>query len=249
MALVEVRRDDDVAVLTLNRPEKLNALSTAVERELDAALSSDRVATARAVLIHGAGRAFSAGADVTEMGGQTPADIARYYRGTGDVYERLAAVPTPTVAAIHGYCLGGGLEMALACDLRVATRDAVFGLPEVAIGIVPSSGGMLRLVRAVGSARAKELVLWRQRFSADEAFRFGLVTEVLDGDDVVGRGSAIAHELAALPPVAVEVAKRAVDASAEASREAAILIERLAYAALAQTPEHSDATKTFEERG
>jgi enoyl-CoA hydratase/carnithine racemase len=248
MALVDVRRDGEVAVLTLNRPEKLNALSTAVERDLEGALSSNDVRDARAVLVHGEGRAFSAGADVTEMGDQTPADIARYYRETGDVYERLAALPIPTVAAIHGYCLGGGLEMALACDLRIAEQDAVFGLPEVAIGILPSSGGTLRLVRAVGPARAKELILWRHRFSADEALRFGLVAEVVPDGDALERGLAIAQELAALPTLAVEFAKRAVDASAEASREAAILIERLAYAALAQTPEHSGATREFGDR-
>ena len=248
MALVDVRRDGDVAVLTLNRPDKLNALSTALERDLDAALSSDVVVTARALMIHGAGRAFSAGADITEMGEQTPADISRYYRATGDVYERLAALPCPTIAAIHGYCLGGGLEMALACDLRIAAADAVFGLPEVAIGIVPSSGGTLRLVRAVGAARSKELVLWRTRFTAEEALRFGIVAEVVADGDVVERGLEVVRELAVLPALAVEVAKKTVDASAESSRDAAILIERLAYAALAQTPEHTDATTSFRER-
>jgi enoyl-CoA hydratase/carnithine racemase len=245
MELVDVRRDGDVAVLMLNRPEKLNALSTAVERALDAALASDQVRTARALLMHGTGRAFSAGADVTEMGDQTPSDIARYYRETGDVYERLASLPTPTVAAIHGYCLGGALEMALACDLRIASVDAVFGLPEVALGILPSSGGTLRLVRAVGVARAKELILWRQRFAADDALRFGLVAEVVADTDPVERGLAIARELSALPPLAAEVAKKAIEASGEASRDAAILIERLAYAALAQTPEHAGAAEAF----
>ncbi len=248
MALVDVRRDGDVAVLTLNRPDKLNALSTALERDLAVALSSDEVTTSRAAMLSGAGGAFSAGADVTEMGDQTPAAVARYYRDTGDVYERLAALPQPTVAAIHGYCLGGGFEMALACDLRIAADNAVFGLPEVAIGIVPSSGGTLRLVRAVGPARAKELVLWRRRFSTDEALRFGVVSEVVAPEALVDRALAIAGELAALPPVAAEFAKRAIDAAAEASRDAAILIERLAYAALAQTPEHLGTTEAFRTR-
>jgi enoyl-CoA hydratase/carnithine racemase len=248
MALVDVRRDGRVAVLTLNRPDKLNALSTDVERDLDAALTTEAVATAGAVLIHGAGRAFSAGADVNEMRGQTPAGILEYYRRTGEVYEHVAALARPTVAAIHGYCLGGGLELALACDVRVAADDATFGLPEVAIGIVPSSGGTLRLVRAVGAARAKELMLWRQRFSAADALRFGVVAEVAPADELLVRASAVAAELAELPPLAAEIAKRAVDASADASRDAALLIERLAYAALAQTPEHEEATRSFGER-
>src|SRR6185503_11660245 len=158
--LVRVRREGDVAVVTLHRPEKLNALSTALEEELGACLDDDPVASARALVLEGAGRAFSAGADVNEMTGQTPADILRYY---------------PTTAAIHGYCLGGGFELSLAADLRIADETAAFGLPEVAIGIVPSSGGFHRLVRAVGPARAKELILLRERIDAERALALGVV--------------------------------------------------------------------------
>ena len=248
MPLVEVRREGTVAVLTLNRPEKLNALSTAVERALGDALASADVATARAAVVSGAGRAFSAGADVTEMAEQDPASIVEYYRTTGDVYERVAAARVPVVAAIHGYCLGGGLELALACDLRVAGRGAVFGLPEIELGILPSSGGTLRLVRAVGAARARELVLWRRRFSAEEAHRFGLVAEVVDDDIVLARAIEIAAEIASEPMLAVEVTRSAIDAAAESGRDAALLIERLAYAALAQIDAHRDATDAFDTR-
>jgi len=244
--LVTVRREGDVAVLTLNRPDKLNALSTAVEEDLAEAL--DDVGDARAVVLEGAGRAFSAGADVNEMSGQTPADILAYYATTGEVYERVARLRAPTIAAIHGYCLGGGLELSLACDLRVADATAVFGLPEVAIGIVPSSGGLHRLVRAVGPARAKELILLRERFDAGQALAFGVVSEVVPAGAAMSRALEIASAVAALPPLAVEVAKRAIDAAAESSRDAAILIERLAYAALAQTPEHEGSTRSFGER-
>lgn len=243
--LVRVGRDGDVAVLTLHRPEKLNALSSALEVELGEALASDTVAGARAVVLQGQGRAFSAGADVTEMRDQTPADILGYYRTTGQVYERFADLPQPTIAAIHGFCLGGGLELALACDFRVADATAIFGLPEVAIGIVPSSGGLHRLVRAIGPARAKELILARQRFGADEAFRLGVVTEVVAEGDAQARAVELAREIAALPPLAVEVAKRAIEAVAESPRDVAIWIERLAYAALAQTREHGDAIERF----
>src|SRR5439155_24765451 len=146
----------------LNRPEKLNALSTALERELDAALADPRVRSAGAIVIAGSERAFSAGADVGEIQEAGAAQALAYYRDTGGVYERVAALPQPTVAAIRGWCLGGGLELALACDFRVTEPAATFGFPEVEIGIIPSSGGTVRLVQAVGPARAKELILLRR---------------------------------------------------------------------------------------
>jgi enoyl-CoA hydratase/carnithine racemase len=248
MSLVEVGRDGPIVVLTLNRPEKLNALSVAVERALAEALGTDEVASSRAVVLTGAGRAFSAGADVNEMGGQTPGEVLAYYRATGTVYERMAALPQPTIAAIHGYCLGGGFELSLACDLRVAARSAVFGLPELDLGILPSSGGTTRLVRAVGAARATELILARRRFSAEEGLSFGVVTEVVDDEEVSSRALALAADLAALPPLAVDVTKRVIAAAAESGRETALLIEQLAYATLAQTDAHREATTAFGER-
>ena len=246
--LVQVRREGAVAVLTLNRPEKLNALSSSVEEALGGALGSADVGSSSAVVVAGSGRAFSAGADVHEMREQSVAAILEYYRTTGLVYERIASLRQPTVAAIHGYCLGGGFELALACDFRVADAAAVFGLPEVAIGIVPSSGGLTRLVRTVGPARAKELMLLRDRFDAEEARGFGLVTAVVPEGSAEARAIEVGTELAQLPPLAVEVAKRAADAATDSSREASLLIERLAYAALAQTEDHAEATAAFEEK-
>jgi enoyl-CoA hydratase/carnithine racemase len=246
--LVELRREGAVCILTLNRPDKLNALSSALEEELVAALRYDQARDSRCVIFAGAGRAFSAGADVTELSREDPAGIAAYYRETGDVYERIAALPQPTIAAVHGYCLGGGLELALAADFRVADETAVFGLPEVELGILPSSGGTHRLVRIVGPARAKELMLLRERFSAAEALRLGVVTEVVSGGDVVARALALAGRLAALPPLAVSTAKQAADLMAESSREAGVALERLAYGMLAQTEEARGAAGTFERR-
>ena len=144
---VEVTRTGAAAVITFRREAKLNALSTAVEAQLGDALEHPDVRSAPVVVITGGPRAFSAGADVNEMGDMDPAAILAYYRQTGGVYERVARMPQPTIAAISGYCIGGGFELALATDFRVADDSAVFGLPEVAIGILPSSGGTLRLVR------------------------------------------------------------------------------------------------------
>ncbi len=243
--LVGVERHGAVCLLALRRPSKLNALSTDVERALGEALASENLRASRAVVIAGEGRAFSAGADVTEFRDATPASVLAYYRDTGDVYERFAALPQPTIAAIHGWCVGGGLELALAADFRIADETATFSLPEVSIGIVPSSGGTHRLVRLLGAARAKELVLLRDRVDAQEALRLGLVTEVVTAGAAVERALDLAAGLSTLPPLAVSVAKQAIAAMAESSREAGLLIERVAYAALAQTPEARDAVEAF----
>jgi enoyl-CoA hydratase/carnithine racemase len=243
--LVETRRTGDVAVLTLRRPEKLNAISTAVERALGEALDDDLVRTSRALVLAGEGRAFSAGADVTEFQDRDPGAIMAYYRDTGAIYERFAGLPVPTLAAIHGYCLGGALELALAADFRIAEETAVFGLPEVALGILPSSGGTHRLVRLLGTARAKELALLRERLDAGEALRLGLVTEVVPEGAALARAEELAERLAELPSLAVSLTKEAIDAMGESSREAALLVERIAYAALAQTDEARAGIEAF----
>ena len=243
--LVDVTRDGAVCVLTLRREEKLNALSTALERELGDALAREEVRASGCVVLTGSGRAFSAGADVTELRGRRPEDVVAYYRETGDVYERVAALPQPTLSAISGYCLGAGLELALATDFRIADETAVFGFPEVGLGIVPSSGGTQRLVRLAGPARAKELILLRDRLDAGEALAVGLVTEVVPAGAVLERTLELAQRLAELPPLAVSIAKQAIDAIPDASRDAGILIERLAYGLLAQTEDAQRGVEDF----
>src|SRR5438552_3352979 len=245
MSVVEVTRDGEVAVVRLNRPEKLNAISSEVERALHKALVSKDVRRSSAVVVAGEGPAFSAGADISEFEGRSPEDVLRYYEETGGVYEELAALPQPTVGAIHGYCLGGALELALALDFRIADEDAVFGFPEVSLGILASSGGLPRVTRLLGPARAKELFLLAERFGADDARRAGVVTEVVEEGKALDRALEIAARLAALPRDAVAVTKQAIDAASASPREAALLIERLAYAALAQTQAARDAAAGF----
>ena len=247
-ALVAVRREGAVCVLTLQREDKLNALSGALERELLDAISGEEVRASRCVVLTGAGKTFSAGADINEFRDSDASSIAAYYADTGDVYERIAALPMPTISAIHGWCLGGGLELALATDFRIADETAAFGLPEVELGILPSSGGTYRLVRLLGPGKAKELMLIRRRFDAPEARALGLVTEVVPEGQALVRALEIAGELAALPRLAVETTKRAADLMPESSREAGMLIERLAYAALAQTDEATGAVERFTRR-
>ncbi len=244
-SLVEVRLEGETCVVRLSRPDKLNALSTALEARLGQALDGDEVRGSACVVLAGSGRAFSAGADVTELADRDPDAILRYYRETGGVYERVAALPQPTISAIHGYCLGGGLELALATDLRIADESAVFGFPEVGIGIVPSSGGTVRAVRLVGPARAKQLILLGERVDARAALAAGLVSEVVPEGTALERALELAGALSAKPRLAVELAKQAIDAVPDASREAAVLIERLAYGLLAQTEAARGAAEGF----
>ncbi|HXV34765.1 MAG TPA: enoyl-CoA hydratase/isomerase family protein [Gaiellaceae bacterium] len=247
--MLDVRRDGPVCVLSFQREEKLNAISTAVERAMLEALAGPEVREARCVIFAGGERAFSAGADLKEERDEGTAGIDAYYRDTGGVYERIAALPQPTLSAIEGWCLGAGFELALATDFRIASETAVFGLPEVELGIVPSSGGTYRLVRTVGPARAKELLLLKARVDAAEAFRLGVVTEVVAPGEALPRALALARQVAELPPLAAAAAKQAANAIAESSREAGIMLERLAYAALAQTEESKAAGQAFNERG
>jgi enoyl-CoA hydratase/carnithine racemase len=234
-ALVDVERRGAVCVVALRRERKLNALSTALERALGEALASDDVRSSTCVVITGGARAFSAGADVDELRDRRPEDVVAYYRDTGDVYERIAALAQPTLSAISGYCLGAGLELALATDFRIADETAIFGFPEVSIGILPSSGGTHRVTRLLGPARAKELTLLRARLDAGEAMSAGLVTEVVPDGGALDRALQLAAGLAELPALAASLTKQAIDAAAESSREAGLLIERLAYGLLAQT--------------
>lgn len=231
--LVGLSRRGQVCVLTLRRDHKLNAISRQMERDLCAALEHPDLLASGCVVITGGERAFSVGADIGELGGLSTEAVLSYYRDTGDFAERVAGLPQPTVSAISGYCLGGGLELALATDFRIADESAVFGFPEIGLGILPSSGGTHRMVRMLGPARARELILLRDRISAAEAYRLSLVTEVVSAGQALERALAHAERLAGLPVLSVQVTSRVIDMMSEASRAAGLELERLAYGLLA----------------
>jgi enoyl-CoA hydratase/carnithine racemase len=237
--LVAVERHGPACVLRLQREHKLNAISTEVEAELIAALGRPELKEAACVVIIGNAQAFSAGADLSEIRGQGPEWIHSYYLATGEFAERIADLPQPTFSAISGWCLGGGFELALATDFRIAEETATFGLPEVSLGINPSSGGTHRLVRIVGPARAKELILLRDRLDAAEAHRLGVVTEIVPEGQALDRTLEHCRRIAGLPQLAVQITGRTIDAAAEGSRRTALELERLAYMALSQTREPS----------
>lgn len=234
-ALVQLRDHGDVVVVQLDRPAKLNALSTALEQAILDAIRSPLVQRARAVVLTGTERAFSAGADTSELREMTPNRIAAYYRGSGSLYEVVAQMPQPTVAAVSGYCLGAGFELALACDIRIADTTAQFGLPEVGLGILPSSGGLTRLVRAIGPAVARDIILLGERLPAKEAHRLALVREVVEPGKALQTALDRAAQLAKQPALALAWTKKAIDAAAESSTSTSLLIEQLAYAALNRT--------------
>jgi enoyl-CoA hydratase/carnithine racemase len=243
--LVTLERDADVAVVRLNRPAKHNALSTALEAALLDALTGQEVAASRAVVLAGNGPSFCAGADVTEIRDLDAEAVLAYYRASGQVYEVLAGLAQPSVAALHGYCLGGGLELALAATLRVADGTARLGFPEVGLGILPSSGGTTRVVQACGPLQAREVLLLQRRYDAEHAARLGLVTEVAADGEALPRAVELAKELASLPPAAVGIIRQAVDVAAQSPSAASLLVERLAYAALVTTQAARSAQHAF----
>jgi enoyl-CoA hydratase/carnithine racemase len=239
--VVRVEPREHACVIRLERPAKLNAISEQVERELCAALETPQVRHAACVIFTGGEKVFSAGADLSETRGYGPDEILATYRGTGDFAERVADLAQPTLSAIAGYCIGGGLELALATDFRIAEEGSDFRFPEVALGILPSWGGTQRAVRLLGPARAKELILLRERVDAQEALSLGLVTEVVESQRALPRALELAERLSGLPRLAVSVTKQVIDVLPETSRTAGLGLERVAYGLLAQTGDAAHA--------
>jgi enoyl-CoA hydratase len=224
---VSYERRNSVAWITLDRPEVHNALSRAVRAEIPRALTrAARDEEVEVVVITGRGeRAFSAGADISEFNGPL-APSADETRGA-DIrwHEAPSNCPKPVIAAINGLCLGGGLELALACDLRVCARRATFALPEVGVGVIPGGGGTQRLARVVGLGPALAMILTAERIDAEEAHRIGLVWRVLDDDALAGEAQALALRIAAHGALALETAKAAVYRGLDVSLDAGLALE------------------------
>jgi enoyl-CoA hydratase len=237
-----------VALVTIDRPAVLNALDVATMADLVAALRGlDADADCGCVVLTGAGeRAFAAGADIREMAELTPDEVLE--PGRFDRWDEVAAIGTPIVAAVRGFALGGGCELALACDLIVAAEDAVFGLPEVSLGIMPGVGGTQRLPRAVGQALAMEMILAGRRLSGAEAVAAGLATRAVPAAEVVPGALRIAATIAANAPGAVRAAKRAIRAAAESPLADGVAAERRAFADLFGTDDQREGMAAFLER-
>jgi enoyl-CoA hydratase/carnithine racemase len=245
--LVEISRDGHVALLQLNRPKARNALSPEMmERIADELERIDPDPDTRCVVIAGSEKAFAAGADIKAMAERSFAEALRH--PAASFWRRLAAIKTPMVAAVSGYALGGGCELALACDMIVAAEGATFGQPEIDLGIIPGGGGTQRLARVLGKQRAMELVLTGRRFGAEEGRTAGLVNRVAKEGRWLEDAMALAREVAEKPPIASRLAKQAVLAAEETALSAGLENERRLYELAMATEDRVEGMKAFLEK-
>jgi enoyl-CoA hydratase len=245
-----LERDGAVAVLSINRPRVLNALNTQTISELrEAVLELKGDAAVRAVILTGAGeRSFVAGADITELANVPGAQLKEYAERGQDVFDLIEHMGKPVLAAINGYALGGGCELAMACTLRVAADTAKLGQPEIDLGTIPGFGGTQRLTRLVGKGSALELLLTGRQITADEALRIGLVNRVVPAVDLMGESREMAQALAAKAPVAVRYILESVHRGFDAPFDQAQAMEAALFGVIASTDDMREGTAAFLEK-
>ena len=245
--LVLVERDGPIAVVLLNRPEALNALSDELMDELVTRLTElDREDDVRCIVLGGSERAFAAGADIAELAKSSPIDL--YYQRRVERWDVIAGLWTPLVAAVSGFCLGGGCELAMACDLIVASETAQFGQPETGVGVIPGAGGTQRLTRAVGKSLAMDVILSGRFLSADEALRAGLVARVVAREAWLDEAKRVARAIAEKPPVATRLAKEAVDRAFEGTLRLGVEYERRLLALAFSSEDAKEGLNAFLEK-
>jgi enoyl-CoA hydratase len=244
---VLIDREEPIAVVRLNRPEQLNALSSELMRELVGALENlDSDETVRCIVLAGDERAFAAGADISELR-DTPT-IELYFGARLDLWDAIRSVRTPLVAAVSGYCLGGGCELALACDLIVASESAQFGQPETGLGVMPGAGGTQLLARSIGKAKTMDVVLAGRFLDAEEAERAGLVARVVAREAWLAEAKRVALEIAAKGPVAQRLAKEAVNRAYETTLTAGLDVERKLFHLAHSTEDAKEGLAAFGEK-
>lgn len=246
-ANLKLEREGGLAVLTVARPQALNALNSQTFHELDRALSEiESHAETRALIVTGEGpKAFVAGADIAEMTPLEP-EAAEVFSSLGQwIFDRLERLHCPTIAAVNGFALGGGLELALACDLIYAASNAKLGLPEVSLGVIPGFGGTQRLCRRVGQARAKELTFTGDVIGAERAKEIGLVLDVLPPDQLMPHCKAVAARWISKAPLAVEAAKRVMCRGADMELSGGLALERETFGRLFATEDRKEGMAAF----
>ncbi|MCA1848564.1 MAG: enoyl-CoA hydratase/isomerase family protein [Actinobacteria bacterium] len=249
MDYVRVEREDGVAVLTIDRQEKLNALDPQVTEEIGQALLELEAEGPRAIIVTGAGeRSFVAGADISAMSVMSPLEAKRFSEIGHAAMALLDRSPVPTIAAVNGYALGGGCEVAIACDVRIAAENATFGFPEVSLGILPGMGGTQRLPRLIGPAFAKELIFTGRRIDAREAREIGLVNRVVPQGEALKAAREVAAEIAANGPLAVRHAKAATNQALDVDLVSGLGYEADQFALLFATEDAREGMGAFSER-
>src|SRR5687768_4199254 len=246
VVLVE-RPAEAVTLIRINRPEARNALNMEVRRLIARHLTeAGEDEAVRCIVLTGNEKSFAAGADIKEMAGAGTIDMV--LRGTHKLWRTIAACPKPVIAAVNGFALGGGCELAMTCDIIIAGESAKFGQPEVKIGIIPGGGGTQRLARAVGKYKAMKYVLTGDMMSAKEAFDMGLASEVVPDPEVEGRAIDLARQIAALPPLAVQLAKEAVLAGMDAPLTSALALEAKSLQILFSSQDQKEGMAAFIEK-
>ncbi len=243
-ANILVRAEGKVGIVQINRPQAKNALNSQAMGELiEAVLAFDADDGIGCLVITGSEQAFAAGADIKQMAGATVVDMLN----TPFVayWDRLKAVRKPIIAAVSGWCLGGGCEMAMACDMIVASETARFGQPEITIGVIPGAGGTQRLARAVGKALAMEMVLNNRHLTAEEALRYGLVNRVVPVERYLGEAIRLAAEIAGRAPIAVRLAKESINQVFETSLSQGLFLERRLFSMLFATEDQKEGMAAF----
>ena len=240
-------KDNNVGVLQLNRPNVLNALTFGLMSELVNGLEElDKDEEVRVIILTGSGRAFAAGADLAEMSQLTPVDLMLGRRF--ELWDRIRKISKPMIAAVGGYCLGGGNELAMTCDIIIASEAATFGQPEVNVGIIPGAGGTQRLIRVVGKYKAMEMILTGKSISADEAYRVGLANRVVPPESLMDEAKKIAADIASKPPISVRSAKEAILKAQDTTLEAGLDFERKAFYMLFATEDGKEGMRAFLEK-
>ena len=226
MEFINYEVEGMVGIITINRPKALNALNSQVLTELDETLDNVDINAIRALILTGAGeKSFVAGADIGEMSTLTKAEGEAFGKKGNDVFRKLETFPIPVIAAVNGFALGGGCEISMSCDIRICSENAVFGQPEVGLGITPGFGGTQRLARLVGAGYAKQMVYTARNIKADEALRIGLVNQVVPAEELMATAEKLASIIAGNAPIAVRNCKKAINEGTEQNMDDAIVTE------------------------
>jgi enoyl-CoA hydratase len=245
----KLEKEDGVGILTISRPQALNALNTDLLIELHKVLAEIHYdEEIKALIITGDGKSFVAGADISEMAGMSPLDAREFALLGNSVFSTIEEMEKPVIAAVNGFALGGGCELALACDIRLASEKAKMGQPEAGLGITPGFGGTQRLMRIVGPAKAKELIYTGKTIGAEEALSIGLVNHVYPVDTLLEEARKMAKEIAAKAPVAVQFCKRAINEGLEMDLQRGLQLEADLFALCFSTDDQSEGMQAFLEK-